>query len=530
MMTIVCHSEARSMDDMTKHESTAYDRIVYPGHPFGETHPDHMGTLGALFGMTPAPLSSCRVLELGCGDGANLIPIAFQWPQSEFVGLDLSEQAVARGNALIGRMGLKNITLRAYDIMDVSNQFGAFDYISAHGVYSWVPDPVRTKILSILHDTLSPHGIGYVSYNCYPGCHSRDIARKIMRYHVRAIADPQQRVQQARAVLTLMAEASAEDSIYGFELRNQVNRIKDIDDQVLFHDDLAEVATPFYLYEVTEAAASHGLQYLGDAAFSLSRFERLPALARQQLASIPEEDVAERDQYADFIEGRSFRQSLFCHSAVKLRRKIDPRFIRKLHLATSAAPKDGPIDAAAGDIVTFKTENGSTLATDHRLSKAVILALGSVWPQTIGFADAVNTALAKLGAAAEPIRANLDEETDALTDLLFRAFSVGQFELHLFPPHLTTTIAERPQASPLARRQAESSLAVTNLRHRSVSMKDETVRRFLMLVDGTRTVDELVSDLNATLATQGHSASGSVAREAVEQNLGLLAKLGLLVA
>jgi SAM-dependent methyltransferase len=530
MMTIVCHSEARSMDDMTKHESTAYDRIIYPGHPFGETHPDHMGTLGALFGMTPAPLSSCRVLELGCGDGANLIPIAFQWPQSEFVGLDLSEQAVARGNALIGRMGLKNIVLRAYDIMDVSNQFGAFDYISAHGVYSWVPDPVRTKILSILHDTLSPHGIGYVSYNCYPGCHSRDIAREIMRYHVRGVADPQQRVRQGRAVLTLMAEASAEDSIYGFELRNQVNRIKDIDDQVLFHDDLAEVATPFYLYEVAEAAASHGLQYLSDAAFSLSRFERLPALARKQLALIPEDDAVERDQYADFIEGRSFRQSLFCHSAVKLQRKIDPRFIRGLHLATSAAPKDGPIDAAAGDIVTFKTENGSTLATDHRLSKAVILALGRVWPQTIGFADAVNTALAELGAAAEPVKANLDEEMDALTDLLFRAFSVGQFELHLFPPHLTTTIAERPQASPLARRQAESSLAVTNLRHRSVSMKDETVRRFLMLVDGTRTVDELVSDLNATLEAQGHSASGSVAREAVEQNLGLLAKLGLLVA
>jgi hypothetical protein len=142
----------------------------------------------------------------------------------------------------------------------------------------------------------------------------------------------------------------------------------------------------------------------------------------------------------------------------------------------------------------------------------------------------VNTALTALGPAAEPIKANLDEEMDALADLLFRAFSVGQFELHLFPPHLTTTIAERPQASPLARRQAESALAVTNLRHRSVSMKDETVRRFLMLVDGTRTVDELVSDLNATLDAQGEGARGNVPREAVQQNLGLLAKLGLLVA
>jgi hypothetical protein len=118
---------------------------------------------------------------------------------------------------------------------------------------------------------------------------------------------------------------------------------------------------------------------------------------------------------------------------------------------------------------------------------------------------------------------------DALASLLFRAFAVGQFELHLFPPHLTTTITERPQASPLARRQAETEFAVTNLRHRTVSMKDETVRRFLMLVDGTRTVDELVNDLNATLEAQGNGAHG-VARAAVEQNLALLAKLGLLVA
>lgn len=517
------------MHDMTHQSATDYDRISYPGHPFGETHPDHLGTLGALFGMKPAPLSACRVLELGCGDGANLIPIAAQWPQSEFVGLDLSEQAVGRGNAFIARMGLKNITLRAFDIMDVSTQFGAFDYISAHGVYSWVPGPVREKILAIYRETLTPHGIGYVSYNCYPGCHSRDIAREMMRYHVRGVTDPQQRVAQGRAMLTLMAQASAEDSIYGFELRNQVNRLKDIDDHVLFHDDLSDEATPFYLHEVAEAAAAHGLQYLCDAAFSLSRFERLPAQTRQQLALIPEDDAVTREQYADFVEGRSFRQSLFCRGDITLQRSVGPRVIRQFHLATSAAPRDGAIDPAAGGVVTFKTENGSTLSTDHRLSKAVILALGKVWPQTIGFADAVNAALVDLGPAADPIRANIDEEMDALASLLFRAFSVGQFELHLFPPHLTTTVTERPAASPLARQQAASALAVTNLRHRSVSMKDETVRRFLMLVDGTRTVDELVGDLNTALTAQG-DARGNVPRQAVEQNLGLLAKLGLLVA
>jgi hypothetical protein len=164
------------------------------------------------------------------------------------------------------------------------------------------------------------------------------------------------------------------------------------------------------------------------------------------------------------------------------------------------------------------------------LSKAVILELGKVWPQTVGFTDAVNAALAALGPAAASIKANLEEEMDALGSLFFRAFSVGQFELHLFPPQLTTTIAERPEASRLARQQAATGLAVTNLRHRIVSMKDETVRRFLMLVDGTRTLDALVADLNAALAAQGNGTAQTVPREAVRQNLALLAKLGLLVA
>src|SRR3954471_4228458 len=180
------------MHAITDRHATAYDRITYPGYPFGETHPGHLATLGLLFGMSPTPLDSCHVLELGCGDGANLIPVAFQWPNSEFVGLDLSEQAVCKGNAFIAKLGLKNIVLRSCDIMDVSVQFGTFHYIVAHGVYSWVPAPVRAKMLSILGDNLSAQGIGYVSYNCFPGCHLRNIARDMMRYHVRDVTDPLQ--------------------------------------------------------------------------------------------------------------------------------------------------------------------------------------------------------------------------------------------------------------------------------------------------------------------------------------------------
>src|SRR5262249_8589505 len=104
--------------------ATAYDEVDYPGHPFVETHPDHLAVLGFLYGMTPTPLRSCRVLELGCGVGANLIPMAFDAPDSKFVGIDLSAESVRRGNASIAKMGLSNIELRAYNIMDVTPDFG----------------------------------------------------------------------------------------------------------------------------------------------------------------------------------------------------------------------------------------------------------------------------------------------------------------------------------------------------------------------------------------------------------------------
>jgi methyltransferase-like protein len=352
-----------------------------------------------------------------------------------------------------------------------------------------------------------------------------------MRYHVRGVTDARERVRQSEALMKFLADASAQDTIYGFELRNQYDRIKGLDAQVLYHDDLAEVAKPFYLHEIASEASRHGLQYMCDAAFSLSHLGRLPPKARERLAAIPETDPVTREQYMDFLEGRAFRESLLCHADTKLQRNLDPSRVNRFNLSTSAVHSEGPADPAASGIAKFKTDNGSTLATDHRLSRAVLRILGTCWPQSKGFVDVVKEALADLGAAAEPIRANLEDETEALAKLVFRAFSAGQFQLRFSPGHLTTTISERPMASLLARKQAETGRVVTNLLHRSVSMKDDTVRQFLILVDGTRTVDQLVSDLNAAV---GHASEDdsmqAITREAVEDNLRLLAKLGLLVA
>ena len=118
---------------MTNNSSeNTYDAIPYPSLPFPETHPDHLATIATLLGMRPAPIDRCRVLELGCAAGGNLIPMACGLPQSEFVGIDLSARQITEGQPVAAALGLKNITLKHLNLMDVKPDFGQFDYIIAH--------------------------------------------------------------------------------------------------------------------------------------------------------------------------------------------------------------------------------------------------------------------------------------------------------------------------------------------------------------------------------------------------------------
>ncbi|WP_338821638.1 class I SAM-dependent methyltransferase [Bradyrhizobium septentrionale] len=119
--------------------TTAYDKVYYPGHVYGHTHPNHLAAIATVYGMQPAAVERCRVLELGCGVGGNLLPMAFQYPDSEFIGIDLSGATIERGQRNIAALGLSNIKLLHCDIMDVDAAFGQFDYIIAHGVFHGYP-------------------------------------------------------------------------------------------------------------------------------------------------------------------------------------------------------------------------------------------------------------------------------------------------------------------------------------------------------------------------------------------------------
>ena len=95
----------------------SYDEVPYPSGAFEQTHPDRLATVATLFGMKPAPIERCRVLELGCASGGNLVPMAHALPGASFLGVDISSREIADGLPWIERLGLRNLRLEQGDIL-----------------------------------------------------------------------------------------------------------------------------------------------------------------------------------------------------------------------------------------------------------------------------------------------------------------------------------------------------------------------------------------------------------------------------
>jgi methyltransferase-like protein/SAM-dependent methyltransferase len=479
---------------MTKPELTPYDEIAYPTFPISYTHPDRLATVATHFGMRPAPVERCRVLELGCSTGANLLSMAVTLPESEFVGVDLAGKPIARGKAMVEALGLKNLTLRHLDLLEMAPDYGKFDYIIAHGLYAWVPSVVRDQILAICKGSLQPQGIAFVSYNTFPGCYARLMVREMMLFHNRDFHDWQQQTQQALTLLKLLANSRREPEIYTKVLQDQFERMSERSKQALYHDELAEIFQPVYFYQFMEHAQRHELQFLGEADFFEMQTESLTPQAKEVLEKISD-DVVLREQYLDFMRGRAFRKTLLCHKDVPLDRSGKSVSVRSFYVSSQARPNSPAPNFSPGAEETFASGSGAQLITANPLARALLWYLIESQPQRIPFemlvGEVARRARQGLGFVPRP-----DEDlASELADFVWVTYSAGLLDLHVYVPPFATKVGDKPVASPLARLEAQDGDVITTLHHRSLRLGDSLQRGLVMLMDGTRDHEALRKDL-----------------------------------
>lgn len=472
-------------------EST-YDAVVYPSYPYAQSHPAHLATVARLFGLHTPDVTTCRVLELGCAGGGNLLPLAEQFPDARFVGIDLSTRQVEQGRAAVHALGLTNLDLRVASIADVTPDWGTFDYVLCHGVYSWVPDEVQHKILEVCRTNLSPDGVGYVSYNTYPGWHMRGMLREIMCFHAARFTQPDEQVKEARTLLDFLAEASGgENSPHALLLAQETQLLRQQSDSYLYHEHLEEHNSPCYFFEFAGKLKAAGLQYLGDTSVP-SMFPRgYPPKVTDTLNRLCR-DLIQLEQYLDFVRNRMFRASLVCHAGVPLVRTIDVGVLQDLYLSSPArrAADDTPEAGAAKYVI----DGGGTITTSDALLAAALDALVEAWPGAVAF-DQLAARLIAAGRMADTPPARQQLSAGLMNLLLNSAVSAS-----VAPVGCGSAITDRPGVGPLARYTATKEGWVPTFRH-TVLRLDEFGRRVVPLMDGktdrAALVDQLVDQFRA---------------------------------
>ena len=298
-------------------QQTIYSELGYKSMPFLYTTPATLEAYAALVGISAPNPKTARVLELGATYGGNIISQALFNPDATFVGIELSQEQVEKGNEVIANAGLTNVSLVQSDIASIGSEIGTFDYIIAHGVYSWVDDGVKEALLRLIDEHLAEDGIAYISYNTYPGWHTMDEVRQLMMFSNRDKAqfNHKEKVLHGKTIGSIVGSQilkydnlKERNSKFLGALRSVMQK----DEYYVGHDHLEPNNDPVYFYQFNDHLGAHNLAYLCDADLTLSMVRSFDADIADTLDKLALNDHVAQEQYLDFMLDTTFRKSIIC--------------------------------------------------------------------------------------------------------------------------------------------------------------------------------------------------------------------------
>lgn len=469
--------------------------------PIPQTQPDHLAMIASMRGMQPRAAESAAVLEIGCGAGRNLLPLAERYPQGRFVGIDVSGSQITIAQQWAAEAGLGNVEFRCLPIDRFSADDRSFDYIIAPDVYSWVDEQTRESLLALCERCLAPHGVAYVNYNVNPGWQLHAMLGTMMRFAARGATTAATQIAAARRLLEFVrATLPGEDGAYGSLVVTAAEWILTQSDAVLIRNYLQGPGYSSYYSDFAAGAARHGLQLLGEAHQSICTSDKLTSADERRLAALGD-NPAQSETVRDMIFNTAHRQSLVCRADVALDSVWSSDRLHGMWLEGHFSSPDEEIAIESKATSTFVSDSGSKLETALPGLKVGLAYLSSIWPRRARFDELMEIVREQVEGAGESFSS--DDQTRLAVRLLECCLE-GLVELHSEREPFAPSPGDRPHASQLARQEAIRSDVVASRRH--VPVRLDTFDRYVLAqLDGTREVPELV-DLLLSAAAQGQIA------------------------
>jgi methyltransferase-like protein/2-polyprenyl-3-methyl-5-hydroxy-6-metoxy-1,4-benzoquinol methylase len=481
------------------------------------------------------------VLELGCGTGWNLFPMADRYPHATFVGVDGAGPQIAAAREAADGVGLKNLEFYEMSLAEAGQQLGTFDYIICHDVLSRATEKDQDQLLALCCSRLAPRGVAYVGFRALPGCLIGNVVRELIRDCVEKREPIDQQIRQARKVLQLVSESLSEDrSAYAGMLKSEADRGLALGDAALVYEHLGPEYQPLYFHAFIDRVTRQQLQYLGDSEIATMFPAALGDSIQRNLAQVSQ-DFVELEQHMDFLRNRRFHHSLLCHRGLSVSRQLSPTSLHGLFLAGNLRPDGGPTELRSPQAASYLTGKGLVVTASLPSLKAALDELARAWPRAIAFGELVETVESRLAAKGAGHATFSAQQHDELARNLVNCLISGSIEVRTAPDDFVTAVGERPRARRWTRAEAESLPYVTNHCHVPVVL-DDVSRNLLCYLDGrhdraglhgmlVKAVDQgRLSILKSGIpASQGGSAE-AILEQVLDQSLARLAASALLVA
>lgn len=364
-------------------QSNPYDEVPYLSHPIEWTAPERLALASLLHGGPRAPLDAYRVLELGCGDGANLLPLAYYRRHATFVGVDGARSQIETADARKSALGLSNIEFIHTDFVTAAQRLsGQFDYIIAHGVFSWVPQDVRDALLELFAQRLRQGGLLYLNYNTRPGWNVRGMVRDYLLAWTAGTKNLLNRAQLAQDVSAKVVSSLTDcEHPYSQLMADEFRFVFENHVSYVAHEFLAQDNHAYWRSEFLALARSHGFEYVADADFSYPS-GRIPddlaaRLAEQQLVGGTPDDTI------DLLCYRQLHSPILTQGPLTRRQPSIEEFAN-LSVASCLTPCSS-IDT---EKPLFQHPSGYQVEAKEEPIRTALMRLQPLWPRGLRIAAA----------------------------------------------------------------------------------------------------------------------------------------------
>lgn len=318
--------------------------IEYVPGFYKQQAPVYINFACALNGYEPVALErGFTYCELGCGQGLTALALAAANPQGDFHAMDFNPAHIVRADSMAVETGLSNITFYEASFEDFAEgrvELPQFDFVTMHGVYSWISEENKRAIVKFLGRYLKPGGVLYVSYNSMPDTTAGLPLQRMFSEFARLMPGRSDlQVERALKFASELRDSGSHFFVDNHRLDYLIKTWEGEGGHYLAHEYLNAHWVPLYHADVARDLAPVKLSFVASTIL-LENFPDL-TLRPEQRELLDKIQIPEiRETFKDYFLTRSLRQDIFVRGARRMSRQRQQKIFAELELASVVPRQD----------------------------------------------------------------------------------------------------------------------------------------------------------------------------------------------